>query len=110
MERSKKIVFVSHCLLNQNARALSTEKCPGVVKEFTDILAESGIGIIQLPCPQLEFNGGLNRRLKPKASYDNKPYRKYCRALSSDILKTIQSYLQNDYKIIGIIGVELSST
>ncbi len=110
MERSKKIVFVSHCLLNQNARALGTEKYPGTVKELTDILTESGIGIIQLPCPQLDFNGGLNRRLKQKTSYDNKPYRKYCKSLSTDILKTVQKYLQNNYKVLGIIGVELSST
>lgn len=110
MERSKKIVFVSHCLLNQNARAANTEKSPGAIKELTDLLTESGIGIIQIPCPQLDFNGGINRKLKNKSAYDNKKYRKYCKSLSSDVLKTIQRYLQNNYKVLGIIGVEFSST
>lgn len=111
LERSKKVIFVSHCLLNQNARAIGTEKYPGAVKDVTDMLAEAGIGIIQLPCPQLEFNGGgINRKQTSKNSYDNKSYRTFCKNLSTDILKTIQKYLQNDYKVLGIIGVELSST
>ncbi|MBU3896527.1 MAG: DUF523 domain-containing protein [Nanoarchaeota archaeon] len=110
MERSKRIVFVSHCLLNQNVRAFSTEKYPGMIKELMDIFAESGVGIVQLPCPQIEMNGGLDRKLKQKSAYDNKQYRKYCTNLSSDILKSIEKYLQKNYKVLGIIGVEMSST
>lgn len=110
MERSKKVIFVSHCLLNQNARAMGTEKYPGAVKDVTDLLTEAGIGIVQLPCPQLEFNGGgINRKHVPNSA-DNKSYRKYCKNLSSDILKTIQKYLQNNYKVVGVIGVEMSAT
>ncbi len=108
MERSKKVVFVSHCLLNQNARALNSEKYPGAVKELADMLTEAGIGIIQLPCPQIEFNGGLNR--KSTSSHDDKSYRTHCKTLSTDILKSVQKYLQSNYKVLGIIGVELSST
>ena len=110
MERSKKIVFVSHCLLNQNARALGSEKYPGAVKDLTDMLTDAGVGIVQLPCPQLDFNGGLNRRLKTKDAYDNTPYRKYCKTLSTNILDQVQRYLQKNYKVLGIIGVEMSST
>jgi len=110
MERSKKVVFVSHCLLNQNVRALTTEKYPGTIKDLMDMLTEAGVGIIQLPCPQIEINGGLDRKLKQKSAYDNKEYRKFCRDLSSDILNSIQKYLQKNYKVLGIIGVEMSST
>ncbi|MBU3905072.1 MAG: hypothetical protein KJ906_02915 [Nanoarchaeota archaeon] len=110
MERSKKIVFVSHCLLNQNARAFGSEKYPGAVKDLTDMLTESGVGIIQLPCPQINYNGGLNRKLKTKDSYDNASYRKHCKNLSTDILNQVQNYLQNKYQVLGIIGVEMSST
>ena len=87
MERSKKVVFVSHCLLNQNARALGSEKYPGAVKDLTDMLSEAGIGIVQIPCPQLDFDGtGINRKMKTKESYDSKPYRKHCQNLSNSIL------------------------
>ncbi len=59
MQRSKNIVFVSHCLLNQNARAIGKERAPGVIKDIVEVLNESGVGIVQLSCPQLEFNGGF---------------------------------------------------
>jgi len=110
MERSKKVIFVSHCLLNQNARPIGGEKYPGSVKDLLEIFAEAGIGIVQLPCPQLEFNGGLNRRLKSKNAYDTKGYRNFCHKVSSQLIKQVESYMKEDYKIIGILGVEFSST
>jgi predicted secreted protein len=110
MERSKKIIFVSHCLLNQNARPIGGEKYPGSVKDLLEIFAEAGIGIVQLPCPQLEFNGGLNRKLKSKNAYDTKGYRKFCHKVTSRLIKQIENYIKKDYKVIGILGVEFSST
>lgn len=111
MKRNKKVIFVSHCLLNQNVRPLGTEKYPGNIKGLLELLAEAGIGIVQLPCPQLEFNGGgLTRRVKNKDVYDTKGYRKYCQKTSHNLLKQIEKYLKEDYNVIGILGVEFSST
>ena len=72
----KKVVFVSHCLLNQNARALGREKYAGAIKDVMDIFTEAGVGIIQIPCPQVEFNGGLHRRsssMSPSSSISSYP-------------------------------------
>jgi predicted secreted protein len=110
MERSKKVIFISHCLLNQNARPLGGEKYSGVVKELVELFAESGVGVIQIPCPQLEFNEGLNRKSKSKDSYDNNGFRLKCQRLSSNVIETIESYLRKNYEILGILGVEQSST
>jgi len=110
VERSKKIVFISHCILNQNAKAAGREKSTGSIKELVELLSQSGIGIIQLPCPQIDFNGGLGRKPKTKSSYDNKEYRAYCRKLSKDVLAQIEKYLRADYSVLGILGVEFSPT
>lgn len=110
MERSKKIVFVSHCLLNQNARPVGGEKYSGIVKELLEIFAESGVGIVQIPCPQLDFNEGLNRKAKPKDSYDTNGFRLKCQKLSAGIIEMIESYLSKNYSVLGILGVEMSST
>jgi predicted secreted protein len=110
MERSKKIVFVSHCLLNQNARPIGGEKYSGAVKELLELFAEAGIGIVQIPCPQLEFNEGLNRKSKSKESYDTNGFRTKCQKLSINIIEKIENYLRKNYNILGILGVELSST
>jgi len=110
VERSKKIVFISHCILNQNVKAAGREKSSGSIKELVEILTQSGIGIIQLPCPEIDFGGALGRKPKTKSSYDNKEYRSYCRKLSKDILVQIEKYLRADYSVLGILGVEFSPT
>jgi len=110
MERSKKIIFVSHCLLNQNARAIGNEKFPGSFKDLLELFAASGVGVVQLPCPQLDFNGGLNRRTTSKSSYESNGYRKQCHKLSINLINLIENYLRNNYHVVGILGVELSAT
>ena len=110
MERSKKLIFVSHCLLNQNARPLGGERYPGAVKDLLELFAEAGIGIVQLPCPQLEFNEGLNRKGKSKDSYDTNGFRVKCQKLSINIIERIENYLRKNYSVLGILGVELTST
>jgi predicted secreted protein len=110
MERSKKIVFVSHCLLNQNARHLGGEKYPGVVRELFELFSESGVGIVQIPCPQLEFNEGLNRKVESKESNENNGFRTKCQKLSSNIIETIEKYIRKNYEVLGILGVEQSVT
>lgn len=110
MDRSKKIILVSHCLINQNVRPLGGEKYSGIVKELLELLSESGVGIIQIPCPQMEFSDGLNRKSKSKDSYDNNGFRAKCQKLSCSVIETIESYLSKNYEILGILGVEQSST
>jgi predicted secreted protein len=109
MERSKKVVFVSHCLLNQNVRAVDRERFAGAFKDLLEIFAESGIGIVQLPCPQIEFNGGLNRKLKSDYS-ESTIYRNSCKKLSTSLITQIENYVKNSYHVVGILGVEFSST
>ena len=110
MERGKKIILISHCLLNQNARPLGGEKYSGIVKELLELFSESGVGVIQIPCPQLEFNEGLNRKSKTKESYENNGFRLKCQKLSLNMIQTIQKYLDKGYEILGILGVEQSTT
>jgi predicted secreted protein len=110
MERSKRIILISHCLLNQNARPIGGEKYAGVVKELLELFSESGVGIVQIPCPQLEFSEGLERKAQSKDSCDNSAYRSKCQKLSGDVIEIISSYQKKNYEIVGILGVEQSST
>ncbi|MFH1229663.1 MAG: CD3072 family TudS-related putative desulfidase [Candidatus Aenigmatarchaeota archaeon] len=110
MERGNKIVFVSHCILNQNARSVGGEKYSGVVKEILELFIESGVGIIQIPCPQLEFNEGLNRKSSAKDSYENVGFRSKCQKLSLSVIQMIENYVRKKYEILGILGIEQSST
>ncbi len=109
MERSRKVIFVSHLLLNQNAAPCGCEKAPGAVKELLELLGESGIGIIQLPDPELECFG-LDRKSKGKDTLDTKSYRTTCRKLAADVLRQIESYMKANYQVVGMLGVEFNPT
>lgn len=106
----KKVVFVPHCILNQNVRAVGKEKSNGTIKEIVNFFAEAEVGIVQLPCPEVEFDGGLDRQLKTKENYNNEVYRNCCREISLKVLKEVRNYLDKEYKVVGILGVEFSPT
>lgn len=62
-ERSRRVVLISHCLLNENTRYAGGATRPGAVAELIDELITSGYGIHQLPCPErLAWGGVLKRR------------------------------------------------
>lgn len=60
MKREKKLVLVSHCVINQNSVVLPLAKAGGPFN-FVDTLLKNNIGIYQLPCPEFKF-AGLNRK------------------------------------------------
>lgn len=60
--RGRRVMLVSHCLLNQNTRYAGGATRPGGVTEVVDDLLRKGYGIHQLPCPERLAWGGV---LKP---------------------------------------------
>jgi uncharacterized protein YbbK (DUF523 family) len=61
-ERGRRVMLVSHCLLNQNTRYAGGATRSGAVAEVVDELVSAGYGIHQLPCPERSAWGGV---LKP---------------------------------------------
>lgn len=51
--RSRRVIFLSHCLLNQNSISDGTADFPSQFDEVIELLMKNRIGIIQLPCPEL---------------------------------------------------------
>lgn len=106
MLRDKKLILLSHCILNQNSVVLPLARSKGgfpIVKTLLD----EGIGIIQLPCPEFKFLGP-NRKPMNKAEYDSAEYRTLCRDLFTPILEDIKKYLSEDYSLVGIMGINES--
>ncbi|WP_156876056.1 hypothetical protein [Clostridium kluyveri] len=48
--RNKKIVLVSHCILNQNSISDGTANYPGTNESVLKLLIQSKVGIIQMQC------------------------------------------------------------
>jgi len=109
VDRKKRIVFISHCILNQNAVVKPLARANGAYTDIIKELMKEGIGIHQLPCPEFRYLG-LQRKPMSKNEYDTAEYRKLCTSISEDTLKILKEYLDNDYDIVGIIGINQSPT
>jgi predicted secreted protein len=67
--RSKKLIVVAHCIVNQNSISDGTADFSSQFAEIIEPLMENKIGIIQLPCPEL-LCLGLDRQDKAGALRD----------------------------------------
>lgn len=104
MKLNKKIVAVSHCILNQDVVIDDWERARGAFPIATYLLT-AGISFLQLPCPEfLEL--GLKR---PPLTYEHyqsiEGYRQRCQTMLQPIIKQLISYRDNQYDYLGIIGV-----
>ncbi len=123
-KRSKKVIFLAHCLLNENTRYLGGACYQGPIPEIVKTCIEHGIGIVQLPCPEQHAWGGvlkkrllffygskgiiwcwLRKLLLPIALlYTKHVYRK----LANQAVYLIEDYKNSDIKILGLVGVDAS--
>ncbi len=105
--RSRRVVFVAHCLLNQNAKAPGLAGQSGVFEPLIGRLARSGVGIVQLPCPELEHVGlGRAPGTDTRQQYDTPEYRKACTRMAREVAGRLVEYLAAGYQVVAVLGVE----
>lgn len=109
MDRSRKVIFISHCILNQNTVVCPLARAEGAYRDIIEKIMNDGIGIHQLPCPEYRHLG-LKRETMSKEQYDTKEFRGLCNDIAEDILNIMKEYLENDYQIVGLIGINHSPT
>ncbi len=103
---TKKVFFISECLVNQNIRAHGVRniKGEGPVAELMEFFVKHGIGLSVVPCPEIAYEG-LKRQACGKACYDNDEYRKVCQRIADEVIKRYQFYIDDAYRIGGFICV-----
>lgn len=123
-ERSRRVVLVSHCLLNENTRYAGGATRPGAVAEVIEELIAAGVGIHQLPCPERLAWGGV---LKPHSLrlYHSKGGPIYAvrgallsafvwwtnlryRRLARQVARDVADYHQAGITVVGIVGIGAS--
>lgn len=108
--RSKRCVFVSHCMMAQCVRANGIVRdFPGPVRPVLQFCLDHDINIFQMPCPEtLCSAGGLGRQPHGKKWYEERGLRDTARKIAHDQVEYIRKLLDSGYKILAIIGVEFS--
>jgi uncharacterized protein YbbK (DUF523 family) len=114
--RSRKVAFVSHCLLNENTRYLGGACRTCCVREVIDDLLDRDIGIVQMACPEeLAWGGVLKRHLlrlygHPYAAGLAGIVRRYSAfrfgRLARRVSAQIADYVASGFSVVGVVGVD----
>jgi len=119
-KRSKKIIFLSHCILNQNSISDGTADFPGTNSELLKFLIRSDAGIVQMPCPELLCLGLDRGNIHGSESpivVENTRIRKLLSSTASakkiknlvnQLLMQMDEYKKNGFEIPGIVGINRS--
>jgi predicted secreted protein len=118
--RSKNIIFVAHCILNQNSISDGTATYPGAINEILQLLNVSDVGIVQMPCPEL-FCLGLDRgnsdgssspileeNTRIRMMMSRRSAKGKIKQLVQQLLFQMSEYRKYDFNIRGIVGVNRS--
>lgn len=104
----KYIILVSHCMLNTFSKVESFGEEEGreeARRKVMKTILDNGIGIIQLPCPELIMYG-TNRWGHVKNQFNTPHFREVCKTEFEVYLQQIEEYINNGYNIIGILGID----
>lgn len=118
--RSKKIVAVSHCILNINNKFLGVADVPGSYTDFLFPIMQAGIGLFQMPCCEVMGWGGVLRtRLLEYENLDRyklhevewiRDYPKLAAKWALWTADRLEDYASVGYQVLGIIHVSDSPT
>ncbi len=110
MNRSKKCVFISHCLLAQVTVAKGLAKVsPAIVKPVVQFCLSNDINIFQMPCPEVLCDmGGLERELHGKKWYEDNGLRETSARIAKEQTNYMKGLVNAGLDILAIIGVEFS--
>ena len=120
--RGGRVVFVSHCLLNENVRYPGGATRPGAVDEVVDLIQAAGVGICQMACPEQEVWGGVRkRRMLLAYGADRRGLGLVRRVLTpifiaytrwrydrsaGRVVSQVRDYRRAGYQVVGIVGVD----
>ena len=118
--RSKRVVFIAHCFLNQNSISDGTAVFPAAFKDMIRAFMDADVGIVQMPCPELcclgldrgDVHGAQrpvvveNTRIRREMESGG-PHGKLIN-LADHVMEQIKEYHRHGFEILGIVGANRS--
>lgn len=118
--RSKKVIFLAHCLLNQNAISDGTAVCPAAFGELIQLLLDHEVGVVQMPCPELcclgldrgDVHGAerpvVEENTRIRRAMEKDGPRQKREALADLVAEQVQEYRKHGFQVLGIVGANRS--
>lgn len=107
--RGGKLIFLSHCLLNQNACVQGIASEPAAIRSVVDAALDNDVGIYQMPCPEMTYYGS-RRWGQVKAQYETPMFRRHCQQIAEQLLDQVEDYRATGHRIVGIVMRDGSPT
>jgi len=105
VNRGKKIVFLSHCILNANAKVEGLAAYPGAAGELITYLMDQGVGMLQLPCPEVDVLG-VQRWGHVKNQLSHPFFIECCEKMLAPVVRQVEMYRNGGYQLIGVVGID----
>jgi predicted secreted protein len=102
--RSRRIVLVPHCVLNQNARVSGAAERPAAVVELVIGLLNRDVGILQMPCPELCAFGLDRAQVQVESELRTPSGKALSRTLARELVEQIGAYRGCGIHVLGILG------
>ena len=119
-QRSRRVIFVAHCILNQNAISDGTACYPAAHTAVIQAILDAQAGIVQLPCPELCCLG-LDRgnpagadspvvveNTRIRAAMMQPETAARLEQMADDMVRQMAEYQGHGFELLGVVGVNRS--
>jgi len=86
---------------------LGAAESPAITREVLDLLADHGVGMVQIPCPEIACLGFERRRASGQSlrkAMEAAESVVSCQRLSVETVDRIQCYVEQGYQVLAVLG------
>ena len=105
--RNGRLVFLIECLMNQNARDMGAAESPACTQEVIELLLDTGIGTVQIPCPEIACLGFERLRSDGQSirqALESSDATACCQSLALATAEKIQCYVNQRFEVLAVLG------
>ncbi|MGE5175605.1 MAG: hypothetical protein ACM3JJ_04445 [Hyphomicrobiales bacterium] len=105
--RGHRLIAVIECILNQNARDAGAASFRSMVDDVVRLCEEHGVGLLQMPCPEIAYLGPERARERGESirdALDTPGGRLRCADIASDVADRIEAYVRAGYDVVAVLG------
>lgn len=105
--RGGRLVAVIHCVLDQSVRDHGAASFPDANWAFLDLCRGHGVGVLQMPCPEVHCLGMSRARPAGKslrAALADPPARAACRRLAGECAELMAAHVAAGHRLIAVVG------
>lgn len=110
--RGRRLIAVIECILNQNARDAGAARSPAMVADVVRLCEEHGVGLLQMPCPEVACLGLSRARPRGKsihAALDTPEGHERCMRMAEEVGRRIEEYTRHGYQVLAVLGGNAAS-